>query len=192
MRLFQFFLLVLILVSASFAVTAPKSSAAANKPQQVPAISISPEEMMIFMALLQSPAFKDNFVRSCSAQSEEWLGATQANKSCACAFNRLAGDQAALNKLVNAVALDGSGINFEKIGFSVVEPCIPNEYPSETDNAFVKECLKQKDLNKPTCECILKSVKRDYTVHSLIKLAFENQRQLETDLNLKTAQCLSK
>ena len=66
------------------------------------------------------------------------------------------------------------------------------EYPSETDNAFVKECLKQKDLNKPTCECILKSVKRDYTVHSLIKLAFENQRQLETDLNLKTAQCLSK
>lgn len=178
-------------VSLCFAQAAPKTSAPANG-QQAPALSISPEEMMLLMALLQSPAFKDNFVQSCSAQSTEWLGSAQANKSCGCAFDRLVGDKALLNKVLGAVSLDGKGFDFEKLGFDVVAPCLPEQFPAETDNAFVKECLKQKDLDKVTCECMLASVKKDYTVHSLIKTAFENQKKLETDLTLKAAQCLSK
>jgi hypothetical protein len=39
---------------------------------------------------------------------------------------------------------------------------------------------------------MLKSVKKDYTVHSLIKTAFEDQKKLEMDITLKAAQCLAK
>ena len=190
--MFRILTILFLAASFCFAQTASQSSSPAKAGQQAPALSISPEEMMLLMALLQSPAFKDNFVQSCSAQSTEWLGSAQANKSCGCAFDRLVGDKALLNKVLGAVSLDGKGFDFEKLGFDVVAPCLPEQFPAETDNAFVKECLKQKDLDKATCECMLASVKKDYTVHSLIKTAFENQKKLETDLTLKAAQCLSK
>ena len=86
MNVFKTALFSLIAVTLSFAAPAPKSSAAAasaapaapaTQEQKSTGLSVSPEEMFILMALLQSPVFKDNFVQSCSAQSAEWLGAAQ-------------------------------------------------------------------------------------------------------------------
>ena len=152
---------------------------------------LSPEDLMIFKAILQSPMFKDNFVQSCTIQSMEWLGANQADKSCNCAFDRLVKDDKFIGKIIGSMGA-GDEVNFEKWGFDFVEPCLPKQFPAETDNAFVKECLKQGDVNKATCECVLKSIKKDYTVRSLMKTAFEDQKKLELDITLKAAQCLSK
>lgn len=201
MNVFKTALLSLIAVTLSFAAPAPKSSAAAasaapaapaTQEQKSTGLSVSPEEMFILMALLQSPVFKDNFVQSCSAQSAEWLGVAQAEKSCQCAFDKLIGDKEAMAKVLGSVSADGSNVDISKWGFGVVEPCLPKDFPAEMDGAFVKECLKQKDLDKQVCTCMLKSVKKDYTVHSLIKTAFEDQKKLEMDITLKAAQCLAK
>ena len=170
---------------------AAKPAAPAKAPANQ-AVSLSPEEMMILMALLQSPVFKDNFVKSCTEQSMEWLGTKQADKTCRCAMNRVTSDQKFMSRIIASVGTDGSNIDFEKWGFDFIEPCIPKQYPPEMDNAFVKECLKQKDVTKPTCECVLQSIKKDYTIHSLMKTAFEDRKRLETDITLKSAQCLSK
>ena len=150
----------------------------------------SGEDMMIFKAILQSPIFKDNFVQSCTAQSMEWLGASQADKTCNCAYNRLVKDGKFINQIMSSI--NGDNIDFEKWGFDFVEPCIPQNSPAETDNAFVKECLKAGDVDKATCECMLKSIKKDYSVRDLMKTAFEDQKKLEVDIMLKAAQCLSK
>jgi hypothetical protein len=150
----------------------------------------SGDDMMLFKAILQSPLFKDNFVQSCTVQSMEWLGADQADKTCNCAFDRMVKDGEFINRILNSVN-DGN-IDFEKWGFDFIEPCIPQSFPAETDNAFQKECLKSGDLNKATCDCMLSSIKNDYTVHELMKTAFEDQKKLEVDLMLKAAQCLSK
>lgn len=184
--------------AAPAAPAAPAKPAPAAKPAapaKAPAnqsVSLSPEEMMILMALLQSPVFKDNFVKSCTEQSMEWLGTKQADKTCRCAMNRVTSDQKFMSRIIASVGTDGSNIDFEKWGFDFIEPCIPKQYPPEMDNAFVKECLKQKDVTKPTCECVLQSIKKDYTIHSLMKTAFEDRKRLETDITLKSAQCLSK
>ena len=201
MNVFKTALFSLIAVTLSFAAPAPKSSVAAasaapaapaTQEQKSTGLSVSPEEMFILMALLQSPVFKDNFVQSCSAQSAEWLGVAQAEKSCQCAFDKLIGDKEAMAKVLGSVSADGSNVDISKWGFGVVEPCLPKDFPAEMDGAFVKECLKQKDLDKQVCTCMLKSVKKDYTVHSLIKTAFEDQKKLELDITLKAAQCLAK
>ena len=169
--------------------TAKSQSTAKNQATaQVP--QVSQEEMMIFKALLQSPLFKDNFVQSCTVQSMEWLGVNQADKTCKCAYDRLVKDGKFINQIMSSIS--GDNIDFEKWGFDFVEPCIPQNYPAETDNAFVKECLKAGDVDKATCECVLKSIKKDYTVRDLMKTAFEDQKKLEVDIMLKAAQCLSK
>lgn len=165
-----------------------KTQAPAQASTQAPAIS--QEEMMIFKTLLQTPLFKDNFVQSCTVQSMEWLGVNQADKTCNCAYNRLVKDGKFINQIMSSI--NGDNIDFEKWGFEFIEPCIPQNYPAETDNAFVKECLKAGDVDKATCECVLKSIKKDYTVRDLMKTAFEDQKKLEVDIMLKAAQCLSK
>jgi hypothetical protein len=182
---------VAFLCAAAFCFAASNDSAAktqAKATAQVP--QVSQEEMMIFKALLQSPLFKDNFVQSCTVQSMEWLGVNQADKTCKCAYDRLVKDGKFINQIMSSI--NGDNIDFEKWGFDFVEPCIPQNYPAETDNAFVKECLKAGDVDKATCECVLNSIKKDYSVHDLMKTAFEDQKKLEVDMMLKAAQCLSK
>ena len=165
-----------------------KTQAPAQASTQAPAVS--QEEMLIFKTLLQTPLFKDNFVQSCTVQSMEWLGVNQADKTCNCAYNHLVKDGKFINQIMSSI--NGDNIDFEKWGFEFIEPCIPQNYPAETDNAFVKECLKAGDVDKATCECVLKSIKKDYTVRDLMKTAFEDQKKLEVDIMLKAAQCLSK
>ena len=179
-------------VSLCFAQAAPKTSAPAKAGQQASGFSLSTEEMILLVALLQSPLFQDNFVQSCAAQSVEWLGTVQADKSCRCAFDLVTKNPDLISKIAGAVSADGAGVDFEKLGFDMVEPCLPKEFPPEADKAFVKECLKQSDVDKGTCECVLQSIKKNYTVRSLMKAAFDNRKMLETDITLKTAQCLSK
>ena len=167
-----------------------KSQSTAKTQAPAQASAISQEEMLIFKTLLQAPLFKDNFVQSCTVQSTEWLGVNQADKTCSCAFDRLTKDSKFINRILGS--MNSENIDFQKWGFDFIEPCIPQNYPAETDNAFVKECLKAGDVDKATCECVLRSIKKDYTVRDLMKTAFEDQKKLEVDLMLKTAQCLSK
>lgn len=188
--------LAIFVCAAAFCFAANDSTAKAQAPAQAStqapaqASAISQEEMLIFKTLLQTPLFKDNFVQSCTVQSMEWLGVNQADKTCNCAYNRLVKDGKFINQIMSSI--NGDNIDFEKWGFEFIEPCIPQNYPAETDNAFVKECLKAGDVDKATCECVLKSIKKDYTVRDLLKTAFEDQKKLEVDIILKSAQCLSK
>jgi hypothetical protein len=168
------------------------ASAAQNQGSASAGLGLAPEDLMIFKAILQSPMFKDNFVQSCTVQSMEWLGANQADKSCNCAFDRLIKDDKFIGGVIGSMGADGSDFNIDKWGYDFIEPCLPKQFPAEMDNAFIKECLKAGDANKATCECVLKSIKKDYSVRSLMKTAIEDQKKLELDITLKAAQCLSK
>ena len=167
-------------------------SAAQNQGSASAGLGLAPEDLMIFKAILQSPMFKDNFVQSCTVQSMEWLGANQADKSCNCAFDRLIKDDKFIGGVIGSMGADGSDFNIDKWGYDFIEPCLPKQFPAEMDNAFIKECLKAGDANKATCECVLKSIKKDYSVRSLMKTAIEDEKKLELDITLKAAQCLSK
>lgn len=168
------------------------ASAAQNQGSASAGLGLAAEDLMIFKAILQSPMFKDNFVQSCTVQSMEWLGANQADKSCNCAFDRLIKDDKFIGGVIGSMGTDGSDFNIDKWGYDFIEPCLPKQFPAEMDNAFIKECLKAGDANKATCECVLKSIKKDYSVRSLMKTAIEDEKKLELDITLKAAQCLSK
>ena len=168
------------------------ASAAQNQGSASAGLGLAAEDLMIFKAILQSPMFKDNFVQSCTVQSMEWLGANQADKSCNCAFDRLIKDDKFIGCVIGSMGADGSDFNIDKWGYDFIEPCLPKQFPAEMDNAFIKECLKAGDANKATCECVLKSIKKDYSVRSLMKTVIEDEKKLELDITLKAAQCLSK
>ena len=102
-------ILAAFLCAATFCFAAPKDSAqtpakaTTQASAQKAAPQVSPEEMMIFKALLQSPLFKDNFVQSCTVQSMEWLGVNQADKTCNCAYDRLVKDGKFINQIMSSI-----------------------------------------------------------------------------------------
>ena len=177
--------LVFALMVASFAYAAPADTASAQKS------AFSPEETMIIMALLQNPMFMGEFTQYCKTQSEQWLGNAQAEKSCKCAYDHLMKDPEVLKKVMHVLQANG-GAGYEQWGYDFVEPCLPEQFPAEMENAFLNWCLAQGDVEAATCKCVLGSLKKDYNVRSLIKSAFNDQKTLELNVMLKTAQCLSK
>ena len=138
----------------------------------------SGEDMMIFKAILQSPIFKDNFVQSCTAQSMEWLGASQADKTCNCAFDRMVKD----SKFINVIR------QFLKAGYiedwdyhktysgtpqgGILSPILANIYLNELDNKImeIKESFKQPHQRKYTYEYSVMKGRRDYQKAKLRKL----------------------
>ncbi len=153
---------------------------------------ISAGEIAILMAMLRTPFLKSTFISNCSLKSEEWLGNDQSIKTCLCAYNNLIQDQNLATRMIAAGAGNGDMSNFNKWGYQMIEGCLPVEFPPEVDAAFNKECLKSGDLNAEICSCVLNAFKKDFTVKSLIKTAFEEPKGLQMQMMLKAAQCLAK
>ncbi|MCQ2090429.1 MAG: hypothetical protein MJY93_09280 [Fibrobacter sp.] len=153
-------------------------------------IQVTDEEIMFLKVMLQSPFMKKTFVQTCSASATEWLGTTQSNKTCSCAYDKLSKDPQVVEKILASGKSDLS--DFGGWGFAFIEPCLPKQFPKEMDNAFVKECMKAGNVKKSTCDCVLKTIKKDYNVKSLLKEAFEDSKKLEANLMTKAAQCLAK
>ncbi|MCQ2091253.1 MAG: hypothetical protein MJY85_01095 [Fibrobacter sp.] len=153
-------------------------------------IQVTDEEIMFLKVMLQSPFMKKTFVQTCAASATEWLGATQSSKTCSCAYDKLSKDPKVVDKILSAGSTDLS--DFGTWGFGFIEPCLPKQFPKEMDNAFLKECMKSGDVKKPTCECVLKTIKKDYSVKSLLKEVFEDSKKLEMDLLTKATKCLAK
>lgn len=153
-------------------------------------LQVTDEEIMFLKVMLQSPFMKKTFVQTCSASATEWLGTTQSNKTCSCAYDKLSKDPQVVEKILASGKSDLS--DFGGWGFAFIEPCLPKQFPKEMDNAFVKECMKSGNVKKSTCDCVLKTIKKDYNVKSLLKEAFEDSKKLEANLMTKAAQCLAK
>lgn len=157
--------------------------------RSIAGFQVTDEEIMFLKAMLQSPLMKETFVQTCTVSAMEWLGTTQADKTCSCAYDKLSKDSKIADKLLSSGSDDLS--DFGTWGFEYVESCLPKQFPKEMDNAFLKECMKVGDVKKSTCDCVLKSIKKDYNVKSLLRKAFEDSKILEMEMTLKATQCLA-
>lgn len=151
---------------------------------------VTDEDLMILKSLLQGSAMKEFFVQTCAASTTEWLGSSQSNKTCSCAYDKLSKDSKAVERILSSENSDLS--SFGIWGFEFIEACLPRQFSKEMENAFVKECMKVGDAKKSTCDCVVKTIKKNYTVKSLIKMVFEDSNKLKLELAVKAAQCLGK
>lgn len=187
------------LIGALFVTLIVTTSYAAEPAQSVPAqagglniggYQVSAEEVMLLVTLLQTPMFKGTFVQTCSDESKTWLGQTQADATCDCAYERLVKDNTLISKVM--AAGDGQMADFNQWGFDLIEPCLPKEFPVEIENFFIKECMKPGDMDKATCDCVVDRFKSSYTVRGLVKTALQQPKYLQTDMLLKSVQCLAR
>lgn len=145
----------------------------------------SEEDLLMVQMLLTSDLFRDTFVQACTVESIEWLGAQWAEKTCSCAYDNLAKSKDLLLKFLNE---DGNSENMDKMNFELLETCLPKQFPAEMESAIVRECMTG-GVKKSACDCVVKNIKKKYTVRSFMKDVFEKPDILETDITKIATQC---
>lgn len=171
--------------------TAPAKSA---QPAAQPAANaqMTEMEMMILKAVVENKEFKGRFVEECVDESDDYLGKKQAKSSCNCAYDRIMKDEKVLMTLLGSVEAGGNTADFEKWGYNVIAPCLPDKFTPEMENALLKECKDEVKDGKKACTCVVKEIKNRYTVKTLLKAAFEDEKKLELEMMGVAAQCLNK
>jgi len=183
------FLLPVSMVFAQLAAPADPMGSAPVPASSMPAFQLTEEDLMLIKMLLNNDMFKNSFTEQCTAESANLLGAEQAAKSCKCAYDGLIKN----DKLIMLLATTDNDDGFDKWGFDVIAPCLPQKFTAEMEKAFVKQCMAENgESSISVCECTYKTLTSKYTVTSLIKAAFDQGEKLQLDLVAIAGQCASK
>lgn len=148
-------------------------------------LQLSEEDLLLVQMLLTSDMFRDTFVQACTIESIEWLGAQWAEKTCSCAYDNLAKSK---NLLLKFLKGDENSEEMDKMNFELLEVCLPNQFPAEMESAIIRECMTG-GVKKSACDCVVKSIKKKYTVRSFMKDVFEKPNVLETEITNIATQC---
>jgi len=185
------------LVSISIALAQNSTRAAPDDPMNsaptpatsMPGFQVTEEDMMLIKMLLNNEMFKNSFTEQCSAESASFLGATQAAKSCQCAYDGLLKN----DQLLFALATTDNDDGFGKWGYDVIAPCLPEKFTDEMGSAFVNRCVAENGASaKAVCDCTYKTIVKKYTVRSLIKAAFETPEKMQLELVSIAGSCALK
>ncbi|MCF0216294.1 MAG: hypothetical protein HUK21_07460 [Fibrobacteraceae bacterium] len=158
----------------------PSVSGAPSTAVQTPVFNLSPADMQLLKIVLSNKQFRKSFADECVDEAEDYLGKKDAKRSCDCAFNRLTSSDSLVHLLMNAFDDSGKADDFERWGFEIIAPCLPQNFTPEMEKAFMKECSE--DASKKACSCAYGEITRKYTVQGLIKEAFQNQKKFELEM----------
>lgn len=152
----------------------------------IPSLKITEEDLAMIRELLKNDEFKSSFTQQCANGASPWLGVNQAVKSCKCAYTKLIKNDELLYKL----ATTDNDDSFEKWGYGVIEPCLPEKFSPATQVTFVNQCVKESgEIARNVCECTYQQLIKKYTVKSLVKAAFENPEKLQVNLVVMAGMC---
>ncbi|WP_407442124.1 hypothetical protein [Fibrobacter sp.] len=174
---------------AASAGAAPSAKAST---QSTAPMEMSEMEMLVLMAIVDNKDFKKRFVNECVDEAKDYLGKKQAKQSCNCSYGRITKDPNVMGALLGSIDKGGNIADFEKWGYNVIAPCLPDTFTPEMEKALMDECKDEVKDGKKVCKCVVNDIKKRYTVKTLLKAAFEDEKNLELELKGVAAQCLAK
>lgn len=172
--------------------TVPTTSAPVQTtPAQTATLQMSEMELAIVKAIVNNKDFRNHFVDECVDEADDYLGKKQAKQSCNCSYDRILKDDKVISSLLGAVDNEGKMVDFEKWGYNVIAPCLPDQFTPEMETALLKECKDEVKGGDKACKCVVKEIKSRYTVKTLLKAAFEDEKKLEVEMMGVAAQCMN-
>ncbi|MCQ2062022.1 MAG: hypothetical protein MJY99_01615 [Fibrobacter sp.] len=178
--------------SSQPATSAGEAPSAKASTQSTAPMEMSEMEMLVLMAIVDNKDFKKRFVNECVDEADDYLGKKQAKQSCNCSYGRITKDPNVMGALLGSIDKGGNIADFEKWGYNVIAPCLPDTFTPEMEKALMNECTDEVKDGKKACKCVVNDIKKRYTVKTLLKAAFEDEKKLELEMMGVAAQCLAK
>lgn len=119
-------------------------------------------------ALLESPEYRDVFLAECSVEVLPYLGASQARKSCDCAYRKLASSEN-IEKWMGA--LRGENLD-DSLALETFLPCFPETFTPEMKKFMMDSC--ETVASKSVCRCIVGEIESHFTLGQLLRKTLRN------------------
>ena len=175
------------------------ANSAAAQPAPKPASSASPQpakisatDMMLLQMLLNNQAFKDSFVVECTKEGDKFLGASQSQKSCQCAYDHMLQNDSLLYLLMRSMNANGEVTDFEKLSYRLILPCLPAQFTPEMEAFLQKSCMESvRAGNKTRCACAVREIKKSYSIQELLQDILLDQEKFRIKLVGKVGKCVA-
>ena len=141
--------------------------------------------------VMGNQAFRDSFVVACSQEISGYLGKSQADKACQCAYSSAVQNDTLLAILMSAANGNGEVKDLGEDGFRLISQCVPALFSAEMEKAVVVECKKSvRGGNEKRCLCAFNHIKESYTVESLLREVYLNPEHFKVTLIGLVGRCV--
>ena len=131
---------------------------------------ITEEEAMAYIDNWFKTVKRKDAIKNCPSEMKDFYGKKEAEKVCGCVYDRMAKDK---NRLAQVIMEEGYPDDKEKWGLDYLVECVPDKFTPEMEKNFIK-FMNERGIPRSSSQCILKSLKKEYSLKSFIASAKEN------------------
>lgn len=129
---------------------------------------------------------RKDFVKNCPTEMKEFYGKKEAEKVCGCFYDRMVKDK---ERFARVVIEEGYPDDKEKWGLDYVLECVPDKFTPEMEKNFIK-LMNQQGVPKSLSQCILKTLKKEYSLKSFVASSKENKDLATLIFTMVASKCL--
>lgn len=134
--------------------------------------TLSEEDAKLIAESIVKEVPKKKFVPECASAASTFYGDNLAKKVCGCAYDRMITDK---DHLAQLILESGSSDDIERWGVEYMVKCSPEKFTPEMEKALVDN-LNKTGVPISISKCIVRTIKKEYTVQSLVS-AFSNNKE---------------
>ena len=147
---------------------------------------ITEEEAKEYVDKWMKSVKKKDFVSNCPMEMQSFYGKKDAEKVCGCMYDRLAKDK---KRFAEVVVEEGFPEDTEKWGLDYVVECVPDKFTPEMEKNFIK-LMNQYGLPKSMGQCILKTLKKEYSLKSFVASAKNGTEMFPLIFTMLASKCI--
>lgn len=163
-----------------------KSVNECDEEYEIAASQITEEDAKAYVDNWMKSVKRKDFVKNCPSEMKEFYGKKDAEKVCGCFYDRMVKDK---ERFARVVMEEGYPDDKDKWGLDYTIECIPDKFTPEMEKNLIK-IMNQHGVPKSISQCILKSLKKEYTIKSFVASAKENMDLFTAIFTMLASKCL--
>lgn len=163
-----------------------KSVNECDEEYEIAASQITEEDAKAYVDNWMKTVKRRDAVNNCPSKMKEFYGKKEAEKVCGCVYDRMAKDK---NRFVRVIVEEGYPDDNDNWGLDYTIECIPDKFTPEMEKNLIK-IMNQHGVPKSISQCILKSLKKEYSLKSFVASAKENMDLFTAIFTMLASKCL--
>ena len=150
------------------------------------ASQITEEDAKAYVDNWMKTVKRKDAINNCPSKMKDFYGKKEAEKVCGCVYDHMAKDK---NRFAKVIVEKGYPDDNDMWGLDYVVECIPDKFTPEMEKNLVK-FMNQNGVPKSISQCILKSLKKEFSLKSFVASAKENMDLLTITFTKLATKCL--
>lgn len=159
-----------------------------ESPEEATASGVSEKEAKEYVENYFKGTSKEDFVSYCNTNISTILGPKAAQKTCKCSYDHMMANKAKFVQMVMDYGIPGD--DDTRWGAENLSACAPEKFTPEIEQNLIA-FLNQNSVPLSYSKCIVKVLKKEYTLKSFILSGLRNKAELLSIMSPLLVQCVA-